>query len=97
MQKRTKYCEVELSMINGLQLSGRFHIDQSSSSAIRPSDAIRFLDTEFFVLTNVTIENTDGKHNRDTVMVRASSIAHIEFKDSTWKTEEIRKSAAVLV
>ncbi|MBL8880304.1 MAG: hypothetical protein JNG88_14415 [Phycisphaerales bacterium] len=97
MQKRTKYCEVEISMVNGLRLTGRFHIDMSSSSTVRPSDAFRFLDTEFFILTNVTVETPDAKHARDTVMVRASSIAHIEFMDSTWKTDEVRKAVPALV
>jgi hypothetical protein len=97
MQKRTKYCVVEITMLNGTRLIGRFHIDQSSSSSVRPSDAFRFLDSEFFLLTHATIENGETTTQRDVVLVRTTNISHVELRDGAWRADDVRKPVAATV
>lgn len=97
MQKRTKYCVVEISMVNGTRMSGRFHIDQSSSSSVRPSDAFRLIETDFFILTQATIEIGGTRQKRDVVLVRTSNISHIELHGGTWRADEVHKPAEAIV
>lgn len=83
MVRDTKFCEVSMQLVNGARVRGRFHIDAVTSSAIRPSDALRDLRTDFLLLSHATRDG-DPEAHRCTMMVRTSAIALIELPERNW-------------
>jgi hypothetical protein len=80
----TKYCEICVQLVNGARVRGRFHIDAVTSSTIRPSDALRELKSDFFILSHATRETE--AHPPVTMMIRSSAIALVELPDRNWTT-----------
>lgn len=86
MTRATKYCEITIHTISGTHLRGRFQIDASLSSNIRPSDAIRDMSGAYLLLSDVTLADGDESREAGTVMVRADAIAYIELGSRGWRT-----------
>ncbi len=86
--KSTKGCELTVQLITGVRIVGTFNVSVITSSAIRPSDAIREHQNGFFTLTNATIHEPTGPRQVSSVMVRAESIAHIELPSKGWEGEK---------
>ncbi|MCG3128084.1 MAG: hypothetical protein CHACPFDD_02958 [Phycisphaerae bacterium] len=84
MVKPTKYCDLEVVLLNGLRLKGRFHVDASISSLIRPSDAIRSHREDYLLMSHVGFSDGQQSYERDCVLVRTSNITHIELTGARW-------------
>lgn len=84
MIRKTKFCDLSVVMLSGTRLSGRFHVHDGTSSAIRPSDAIRDLKEHYLILTHATMRDGSATHDVGTVMIRADGIAHIELPHRGW-------------
>jgi hypothetical protein len=86
MNKATKFCEISVHTLSGVRLRGRFHMDASLSSSIRPYDAIRENTGQYILLSHATIHENGESHDVGTVMVRADGIAYIELGSKGWRT-----------
>lgn len=78
----TKFCEINVQLVNGARVRGRFHVDAVTSSTIRPSDALRDLKTDFLVISHATREGEVTPSV--TMMIRSSAIALIELPERNW-------------
>ena len=84
MDKDTKICALKVYLVNQTSIEGTFHVSSRTSSAIRPSDAIRECKDGFLTLTNVIITENGVARQHPSVMVRYDSIVHIELPQSGW-------------
>lgn len=85
-KKDTKFCELTIRLQSGEQISGRLHVPVGTSSAMRPSDVIRDLSTDFILLSRVVIRlGTDSMH-KETLLVFKSAISYIELSTTNWAT-----------
>jgi len=85
MQRKTKHCLVEIQLLTGTRVRGKYHVEASSSSSIRPSDAIRTADPAYILLSDVDVCENGADTHREAILVRSSSIAHLEFLGSGWE------------
>lgn len=87
MVKTTKKCEVRVHLTTGSCVRGRFHVDASTSSAIRPSDALREDRSGWLLLTDVCDESVNGDEPLDrapVLMLNRAAIAIIEILPNNW-------------
>jgi len=84
MKNPTKFCQLSLSLTNGVRVSGQYHVEAKTSSTIRPSDAIRENKGGFLLLSDVTIDEPIGRRTHPVVMIPYASIAHIELPPTRW-------------
>lgn len=88
MVKATKKCELRVHLTTGTCVRGRFHIDASTSSAIRPSDAMREDKTGWLLLTDVIDEtegDEDGSDRAPVLMLNRTAVAMIEILSNNWQ------------
>jgi hypothetical protein len=88
IDKTTKCCELTIHLVTGVRVVGTFHVSASTSSPIRPSDAIRDCKDGFLILTNATIHEPTGPREQGTIMVRADAVSHIDLPAKGWAARE---------
>lgn len=81
MVKSTKVCSLEVHMLSGTRIAGKFCVEASTSSTIRPSDAIRDSTGEYLLLVEATVHSGGEPYARSALLVRKSGIAHIELSE----------------
>lgn len=84
MHKATKHCTLTIHLKAGRSLTGEFHVPASTSSTIRPSDAINDGVRTFIVLSDATLNEGDQPRSIGSVMVPTDAIAFIELP-SHWQ------------
>lgn len=84
--KSTKYCELNVTLLNGTRIAGRFHIEARTTSTVRPSDAIRENKDRFILLTDATSQEGDESRGIGTLMIAPAAIAFVELPDTRWTT-----------
>lgn len=87
MLRKTKHCLVEIQLLTGTRVRGKYHVEASSSSSIRPSDAIRSGDLAYLLLSDVDVCENGVSTHREAILVRCSSISHLEFLESGWRED----------
>lgn len=85
MQKTTKTCDLRVHLIEGTCVRGQYHVDSATSSAIRPSDAIRQDDTGWILLTHVQNEAGDPTDRAPVVMINRDAISIVEIMPNNWR------------
>lgn len=88
MVKATKKCELRVHLTTGACVRGRFHIEASTSSAVRPSDALREDRSGWLLLTDVceeSSESADAADRAPVLMLNRSAIAMIEILPNNWQ------------
>lgn len=95
-EKPTKYCTLNITLVNGVRLTGRFHIEARTSSTIRPSDAIRQCEDGWLLLTDVEADGSESPQ-ADTLMIPVKSIAWIELPAKRWTTPPAPLQAGLTV
>ena len=88
IERQTKCCELTVHLVTGIRIEGMLHITIDTSSAIRPSDAIRNCKEGFLLLTNATIHEPTGPRENGSVMVRADAISHLDLPFKGWLERE---------
>ncbi len=88
IDKSTKCCELTVHLVTGVRMVGTYHVPISTSSAIRPSDALRDCKDGFVLLTNVTLHDANEPRQQTAVMVRMDAISHIELPPKGWAARE---------
>lgn len=88
IERQTKCCELTVHLVTGVRIVGTFHIAADTSSAIRPSDAIRDGKGGFIILTNATIHETTGPREQGSIMVRTDAISYINLPAKAWSARE---------
>jgi len=83
-KKETKHCELTVRLQSGELISGRFHVPISTSSGIRPSDAIRDLPTDYMLLSRAVIRFGSDSMHKETLLVFRSAIAYVELPSGGW-------------
>lgn len=84
----TKCCELTVHLVTGVRIVGTFHVSTTTSSAIRPSDAVREFKDGFIILTNATVHEATGPREQGSIMVRSAAISHIDLPDKGWAARE---------
>ena len=85
MAKDTRVCELTVYLTTGTRLTGKMHVSMSTSSAMRPSDAIRTTEGGFLLLSDVTLTNDHETREQRAIMIRMDAITHIELPQQGWK------------
>ena len=88
MDKSTKYCEITVHLKTGVRIAGMLHVPLRTSSAIRPSDAIRESDG-FMLLSNATVWETGQSRLQAALLVRLDAISHIDLPEKGWVAREV--------
>lgn len=81
-KRSTKFVPVRIKMISGQLIEGEFHVSASTSSSVRPSDAIA--DTKDFikVISPKITENDGREERRYMIQVAKTAIAWIEHAET---------------
>lgn len=85
-EKPTKYCLLNVMLLNGTRVSGKFHIEARTTSTIRPSDAIREARDGFLLLTESGTEDSGQLRESRTLMIPVRAIAFVELPSTRWTT-----------
>lgn len=88
IERQTKCCELTVHLVTGVRIVGTFHVAVDTSSAIRPSDAIRDSKGGFLILTNATIHEPTGPREQGSIMVRVEAISYIDLPAKGWSARE---------
>lgn len=86
-KKSTKHVWLLFYMKSDYVIFGEFHVPVSTSSAIRPSDALREAG-EFISLVNAMVRDGEGnEHKAGFIQIARDAIAWVEFPpvDIAWK------------
>jgi hypothetical protein len=86
MRKETKFCELEVAVLDGTRIRGRYHAATTTSSSVRPSDMLRDHPGEFLLLSTATIREGDQERQADAVLIRTDSIAYLELPTRDWSS-----------
>ena len=65
----TKCCELTVHLVTGIRIRGTYHVPLDSSSATRPSDAIRNYKDGFLILTDATVYDPAGPRAQGSIMI----------------------------
>ena len=84
----TKRCELTVYLVTRVRIDGTFHLSADTSSAVRPSDAIRTCKEGFLILTNATVHEPAGPREHGSIMVRADAVSHIDLPAKGWLERE---------
>jgi hypothetical protein len=84
MRQRTKYCSLKIHLITGAVITGRFHIMEEASPAVRPFDAVRDARGGVLLLTNASISEAGDSSEHDAVMVNRDAIAYVMLPSEEW-------------
>ena len=93
MNEPTKTCELTVRLNSGATLTGTFHVPFGISSVIRPADAIRQNDSEFFLFSDVTITEDSQARDLETLLIQRNSIIYIECSA---KSFTVRQSSSAM-
>jgi len=88
IDKSTKCCELTIHLVTGVRVVGTFHVSMTTSSAIRPADAIRDCKDGFLILTNATIHEPTGPREQGSIMIRTDAVSHIDLPAKGWSARE---------
>src|SRR3989304_6972309 len=88
VDKSTKCCELTVHRVTGVRIVGTFHASVTTSSAIRPSDAIRDCKDGYLILTNATIHEPGGPRTQSAIMVRTDAGSHLQPPAKGWAARE---------
>ena len=58
MNQPTKTCELTVRLNSGATVTGAFHVPYGRSSVVRPADAIRENESEFFLFSTTSFRVT---------------------------------------
>ena len=94
MNQHTKTCELTLRLNSGATLTGAFHVPIGISSVVRPADAIRQNEGEFFLFSDVTITENSQPRDLDTVLIHRNSIMYIECSAKSWTVRKPNSAMA---
>jgi hypothetical protein len=84
MVKRTKSCAVTVHLKGGQCLRGRYHVDKSTSSSVRPSDALRESTSPYLLLTDAVAQAGPELSAGAVIVVRADAVSFIELPEESW-------------
>ena len=87
LRKGTKHVWLVFYMKSEHVISGEFHVPLATSSAIRPSDALREAGS-FISLVNAHVRDKEGnEHKAGFIQIARDAIAWVEFPpvDISWK------------
>lgn len=87
--KSTKCCQLTIHLLTGIRIMGTFHVSTTTSSAIRPSDAVRDCKDGFLILTDATVYEVACARDQGSIMVRSSAISHIDLPVNGWAAREL--------
>jgi len=88
IDKTTKCCELTVYLVTGIRIVGTYHIANTTSSAIRPSDALRDSKDGFIVLTDAAVEENGSTRQQSSLMIRMEAISHIDLPTKGWTSRE---------
>ncbi|MBU0616490.1 MAG: hypothetical protein KKI02_02110 [Planctomycetes bacterium] len=88
MHQRMKYCSLRVHVASGAIISGRFHIMEETSPAVRPFDAVRDARGGVLLLTNASVSEDGDSSEHDAVMVNQRAIAYVVLPTEDWIEEE---------
>lgn len=88
IDKSTKCCELTVYLLTGVRVVGTYHISTTTSSAIRPSDALRDCKDGFVVLTDATIHENGAVREQGSLMIRMDAISHVDLPAKGWSARE---------
>lgn len=94
-EKATKYCELNVTLLNGARVSGRFHVEARTSSTIRPSDAIREAKDGLLLLTDVQYATADEQREVRAMLIPLRAVACIELPATRWLTSPLPLAGAL--
>ncbi len=80
----TKCCRLSIRLKSGAHLSGDFHIPSEAPADIRPADAIRVIQGDFLLLTDVSVRENTETREQQAMLVQRSAIAYIELPSQEW-------------
>jgi len=84
VEKDTKICALKVSLLNNVSVQGMFHVAIRTSSAIRPSDAIREIKDGYIILTNATVVDNGTSTQHASIMIPVSAVGFLELPDGGW-------------
>lgn len=85
MVKETKSCELTIHLQTGDCLTGRYHVDVATTSAVRPSDAIRQDTSPYLLLTGVRDGTGAEPGEKPVVLLNTNAITVIEIPSENWE------------
>ena len=88
IDKTTKCCELTVYLLTGVRIVGIYHIATSTSSAIRPSDALRSSQDGFIVLTDAVVHENGATREQGSLMIRVDAISHVDLPAKGWAARE---------
>lgn len=88
MDKSTKCCELTVYLTTGVRIVGTYHISTTTSSAIRPSDALRDNKDGFLILTNATVHDAGAAREQSAILIRMEAITHLDLPSKGWSARE---------
>ena len=91
MDKSTKYCEITVYLKTGIRIAGNMHVPLRTSSAFRPSDAIRESEG-FLLLSDATIRDSQSARQQEAMLVRVDAISHIDLPEKGWTAREVAEA-----
>ena len=84
IERQTKCCELTVHLVTGTRINRTFDVIADTSTAIRPSDAIRNCKDGFLDFTNTTIHEPTGPRELGSIMVRTEAVTHIDLPTTGW-------------
>lgn len=88
IDKSTKCCDLTVYLVTGIRITGTYHIATTTSSAIRPSDALRSSTDGFIVLTDATIHEAGQSRQQPSILIRMDAVSHIDLPQKGWTSRE---------
>ena len=88
IDKATKCCGLTVYLLTGVRIEGTYHIATSTSSAIRPSDALRDSKDGFIVLTNAKVHESGSSREQGSILIRVEAISHVDLPAKGWTARE---------
>ncbi len=93
MRNPTKCCELTVILNSGARVTGTFHVSVGTDPNVRPADAIRRSDTDFLLLSDVTIGETEQPRQQQAILVQRDAIAYIELPTEGWTIRDVDNSS----
>ncbi len=93
MRNPTKCCGLTIILKTGARVTGTFHVSVGTDQNIRPADAIRRSDTNFLLLSDVTICEQEQSRHEQAILVQRDAIAYIELPTEGWTIRDIDRNS----
>ena len=88
IDKATKCCDLTVHLLTGVRIEGTYHIATSTSSAVRPSDALRSSTDGFIVLTGATVHENGATREQGSILIRVDAISHVDLPTKGWAARD---------